>query len=66
MHLPSPTAEAGPPPGSRPSADPRVSPVFTALIDVLFAVDMVRMNVLFDGDPIWRHLAQHAATCLSG
>jgi hypothetical protein len=28
-----------------------VSPVFTALIDILFAVDMVRMNVLFDGDP---------------
>lgn len=28
-----------------------MSPAFTALIDVLFAGTMARMNVLFDGDP---------------
>ena len=28
-----------------------MSPAFTALNDVLFAGAMVRMNVLFDGDP---------------
>ncbi|MFM9584153.1 hypothetical protein [Streptomyces caniscabiei] len=36
----------------RGPGDPRVSPAFTALIDVLFAGAMARMNVLFDGDPM--------------
>ncbi|MFJ3043813.1 hypothetical protein [Streptomyces tendae] len=36
----------------RGPGDPRVSPAFTALTDVLFAGDMVRMNVFFDGDPM--------------
>ncbi|MFE2473461.1 hypothetical protein [Streptomyces mirabilis] len=36
----------------RGPGDPRVSPAFTVLTDVLFAGGMVRMNVLFDGDPI--------------
>ncbi|MGW0425257.1 hypothetical protein [Streptomyces sp. NPDC003015] len=35
----------------RRPGDPRVSPAFTALTDILFAGAMVRMNVLFDGDP---------------
>jgi hypothetical protein len=35
----------------RRPGDPTVSPAFTALTDVLFAGDMVRMNVLFDGHP---------------
>ncbi|MER5201090.1 FtsK/SpoIIIE domain-containing protein [Streptomyces sp. NPDC002755] len=35
----------------RRPGDPKVSPAFTALTDVLFAGAMVRMNVLFDGHP---------------
>ncbi|MFK0112585.1 hypothetical protein [Streptomyces sp. NPDC091217] len=35
----------------RQPGDPRVSPALTALTDVLFAGDMVRMNVFFNGDP---------------
>ncbi|MFJ4429030.1 hypothetical protein [Streptomyces bobili] len=35
----------------RRPGDPRVSPAFTALTDVLFAGAMVRMHMLFDGDP---------------
>lgn len=35
----------------RRPGDPRVPPAFTVLTDVLFAGAMVRMNVLFDGDP---------------
>uniref|UniRef100_UPI002F91118F hypothetical protein n=1 Tax=Streptomyces sp. NBC_01562 TaxID=2975879 RepID=UPI002F91118F len=35
----------------RRPGEPRVSPAFTALTDVLFAGAMVRMHVLFDGDP---------------
>ncbi|MGW6739298.1 hypothetical protein ACWGDX_00895 [Streptomyces sp. NPDC055025] len=35
----------------RKPGDPRVSPAFTALTDVLFAGTTVRMNVLFDSDP---------------
>ncbi|MFE4823170.1 hypothetical protein ACFRFU_43530 [Streptomyces sp. NPDC056704] len=35
----------------RRPGDPMVSPAFTALTDVLFAGAMVRMHVLFDGDP---------------
>lgn len=35
----------------RRPGDPRVSPAFTTLTDVLFAGGMVRMNVLYDGDP---------------